>query len=171
MTISVSLISSWTSFLMDYLVMYIWWSSPYIKRLSDSAYTGRWFWNRFHTKGIKEEPFGDPLVCSLPCEDSLVCSFHELCTSCKFIWFLLSSKKDRLRFMDASGKLYALRFWIIKAGYSGSNVLLIWIQSLFPSYQQLFSNPQQALLKLSRNNVVFCTRPFCASTSVNPWSP
>ena len=48
---------------------------------------------------------------------------------------------------DTAGQTFCSYEWII--------------QSLFPSYQQLFSNPQQALFKLSRNNVAFCTRPFC----------
>ena len=90
--------------------------------LLQSSFVGRLLLaesQRFHAKGVKEEPCGDPLVCSI----------HALCTSYKFTWFPLSSKKDRMRFEDASEKPYALRFWIIKAGYSESNVLLIWVDN------------------------------------------
>ena len=143
MTISVSLIRSWTSFLMESAVMYIWWSFLYIKRFSDSAYDGRWFWISFHNKGSKEEPRVHPLVWT----------FHALCMSCSFTWFLLSFKKDRIWFKNATESLEQDTASQMLCSYE-------WIiQSYFPSRQKLFSNPQQALLKLSRNNIVFYTRP------------
>ena len=67
--------------------------------------------------------------------------------------FCKGSKKDRVRFKNATESLEQ---------DSGSQMLCSYewiIQSYFLSCQQLFSNPQQALLKLSRNNIVFYTRP------------
>ena len=38
--------------------------SVYMKRFFDSAYDGRSFWNKFYSLGPKDEPCGDPLICS-----------------------------------------------------------------------------------------------------------
>ena len=55
-------------------------------------------------------PVSNPCFVLYPVRIPLVYYFHALCRSCKFTWFLLSSKKDRMRFKDASEELYSLRF-------------------------------------------------------------
>ena len=55
-------------------------------------------------------PVINPCFVLYPVGIPLVYYFHALCRSCKFTWFLLSSKKDRMRFRDASEEPYALRF-------------------------------------------------------------
>ena len=79
-------------------------------------------------------------------------STHFACLEV-LLGFFEASKKDRIWFKNATESLEQDTASQMLCSYE-------WIiQSYFPSYQQLLSNPQQALLKLSRNNIVFYTRP------------
>ena len=111
MTFSVPLFSSWAAFLIESLVIYIF--GGHLHTWKDYLI--------LHMMGDRSEIYSK----DEPCGHPLVCSFHSLCRSFSFTRFLLSSRKDRIRFKDVFEKPCAWSFWIIKAGCCDTNALLI----------------------------------------------